>query len=72
MGLHLVTLTTTYSVNWVFTLGYVLNVNQLSCLLCRRLANTGSTVAMSWLYKRRPLTLSMACFMRSVNWWGEV
>jgi hypothetical protein len=48
-------------------LGLRAQVNRLSSLLCRRLANTGSTVAMRWLYSRLPLELSMACFMRSVN-----
>ena len=31
-----------YSVHWVFTLGWVLSVKRLSCLLCRRLANTAA------------------------------
>lgn len=58
-----------YNCHCVPTFARPLSVKRFNRLLCLRFANTGSTVAMRWLYKRRPCAESIAAFICSMADW---
>ena len=62
-----------YNCHCVRTFARPLSVKRFSRLLCLMLANTGSTVAMRWLYSRRPGVESIAAFITSMaeSWVGS-